>query len=173
MNRLSFMKEQVKTRVSITQVVEYYSGRKLEKGKCHCPLHNEKTPSFFVNEQKGVFYCQGCGAGGDQISFLMKYLGIGFKDAVVQIDKDFNLELSNERISVKAQIQAREHKKQRALELQEQARKNAEYNQLCEEYILVNSVLSRLTPLTEIWGNMISKKNYLEYKLDNIMNDLK
>jgi DNA primase len=39
-----------------------------------CPFHNEKTPSFTVNDKKGFFHCFGCGAHGDAVGFLMKFV---------------------------------------------------------------------------------------------------
>jgi len=47
-----------------------------------CPFHNEKTPSFFVSRQKGIFKCFGCGEGGDAISFLMKIQNKSFRDVI-------------------------------------------------------------------------------------------
>lgn len=46
-----------------------------------CPFHSEKTPSFKVTPKTQLYYCAGCGAGGDSIKFLMEYRGVGFKDA--------------------------------------------------------------------------------------------
>ncbi|KAJ8137194.1 hypothetical protein OY671_009593, partial [Metschnikowia pulcherrima] len=47
-----------------------------------CPFHDENTPSFRVNDNKGSFHCFGCGAGGDVIKFLMSAEGMTFPDAV-------------------------------------------------------------------------------------------
>ena len=46
-----------------------------------CPFHQEKTPSFSVNDE-GLWYCFGCGAGGDLIQFVMQYEGLDFAEAV-------------------------------------------------------------------------------------------
>ena len=43
-----------------------------------CPFHNEKTPSFSINDQKGLFYCFGCGVGGNVFTFITKYEKISF-----------------------------------------------------------------------------------------------
>jgi DNA primase len=58
-----------------------------------CPLHNERTPSFSVNQQKGIFKCFGCGAKGDAISFVMQHEKINFTDAVLRIAKDHNIDV--------------------------------------------------------------------------------
>ncbi len=47
-----------------------------------CPFHAEKTPSFIVNPQKGIYHCFGCGAGGNVFGFIMKFKGLSFPDAV-------------------------------------------------------------------------------------------
>jgi DNA primase len=47
-----------------------------------CPFHEEKTPSFSVNDQKNFFYCFGCGMGGDFFSFMQKYKNMSFKETI-------------------------------------------------------------------------------------------
>lgn len=50
-----------------------------------CPFHNEKTPSFFVNEEKGYYHCFGCNESGNAINFLMKVQGMTFKQAASKV----------------------------------------------------------------------------------------
>ncbi|MBQ6903860.1 MAG: DNA primase, partial [Lachnospiraceae bacterium] len=50
-----------------------------------CPFHNEKTPSFTVTPAKQMFYCFGCGVGGNVYSFVQKYENITFREAVEQL----------------------------------------------------------------------------------------
>ena len=46
-----------------------------------CPFHNEKSPSFSVSREKQMYYCFGCGAGGNVITFVMEYENYGFVEA--------------------------------------------------------------------------------------------
>ena len=50
-----------------------------------CPFHEEKTPSFNVNDEKGLFHCFGCKVGGNAITFLTKYKNLSFKEAINEI----------------------------------------------------------------------------------------
>ena len=50
-----------------------------------CPFHNEKTASFSVSPQKGIFHCFGCGEGGNVIHFLMKIENMPFVEAVERL----------------------------------------------------------------------------------------
>ena len=50
-----------------------------------CPFHNEKSPSFSVSPTKQFYYCFGCGAKGNALSFLMEYQGLGFIEAVKEL----------------------------------------------------------------------------------------
>jgi DNA primase len=64
------------------------AGREL---KGCCPFHNEKTPSFYVNEDKGFYHCFGCGAHGDAIRFVMEQDGLPFMDAVKSLAAEVGL----------------------------------------------------------------------------------
>ena len=56
-----------------------------------CPFHSEKTPSFTVSPQKGLYHCFGCNRGGDAISFVMEKENLSFTDAVVFIAKQHGI----------------------------------------------------------------------------------
>jgi DNA primase len=61
--------------------------------KACCPFHQEKTPSFWVNDQKGFYHCFGCSAHGDAIRWLTDARGMVFMDAVKQLAEETGLEL--------------------------------------------------------------------------------
>ncbi len=61
-----------------------------------CPFHNEKTPSFHVNEKNGYFKCFGCNEKGDAITFIMRHLNLEYQDAVVYLCEQFGIELRYE-----------------------------------------------------------------------------
>jgi DNA primase len=61
--------------------------------KACCPFHNEKTPSFTVNDDKGFYHCFGCGAHGDAIRFLTDNRGMPFMDAVKELAAKAGMEV--------------------------------------------------------------------------------
>ena len=61
--------------------------------KACCPFHNEKTPSFTVNDEKGFYHCFGCGAHGDVIRFLTDHRGLPFMDAVKELAAKAGMEV--------------------------------------------------------------------------------
>lgn len=79
--------DELRARLSVVDVV----GRVVplaRKGQNYwgcCPFHNEKTPSFSVNEEKGFYHCFGCGEHGDIISFTMKHNNMDFKSAIAEL----------------------------------------------------------------------------------------
>ncbi len=79
--------EEVRSRSDIVEVVSSYV-KLQKKGSSYfglCPFHNEKSPSFSVSGHKQMFYCFGCGEGGNVFSFLMKYESMTFPEAVKQL----------------------------------------------------------------------------------------
>ena len=71
-------------------------------GKNHlglCPFHSEKTPSFTVSPDKQIFYCFGCGTGGNVFSFLMKQEGLSFPEAVRRLGKRYGIDIPDRPLS--------------------------------------------------------------------------
>ncbi|MGP9492038.1 CHC2 zinc finger domain-containing protein [Psychrobacter sp. AOP7-B1-24] len=61
-----------------------------------CPFHGEKSPSFYVNPQKNIYHCFGCGASGNAISFFRDYEGLTFIEAVNELSKQTGIEVPKE-----------------------------------------------------------------------------
>ena len=90
--------DEIRARVALSDVV----GRRVKliragrEQKACCPFHNEKTPSFYVNDDKAFYHCFGCGAHGDAITFLMEQEGREFRDAVADLAAEAGLEMPQE-----------------------------------------------------------------------------
>src|SRR5690242_14756650 len=76
--------DDLKTQIDIVSIIGEVVSLKKTGGtwKGLCPFHQEKTPSFNVNGDKGFFKCFGCGAGGDAVTFVELQQKIPFPDAV-------------------------------------------------------------------------------------------
>ncbi len=87
--------DEIRARLSLSS----YIGRRVKltkKGREYsglCPFHNEKTPSFTVNDDKAFFHCFGCGEHGDVIGFAMKTEGLSFPEAVEKLAGEAGLQL--------------------------------------------------------------------------------
>lgn len=90
--------EEIKARADILSVVEAYMP--LQKAghlyKGFCPFHSEKTPSFMVNVNKGLYYCFGCNEGGDSFKFVQKMNHCEFNEAVEEVAKICNISVNYE-----------------------------------------------------------------------------
>jgi len=85
--------EKVRERADIVEVISSYIPLK-PAGKNYralCPFHKEKTPSFTVSPEKGLFHCFGCGVGGNVFTFLMRYEGISFYEAVKSLAERYGI----------------------------------------------------------------------------------
>ena len=87
--------DELRARLPVSEVV----GRKVRlvrKGREHsglCPFHNEKTPSFTVNDEKAFYHCFGCGQHGDVITFVMETEGLSFPEAVERLASQAGLQV--------------------------------------------------------------------------------
>ena len=76
--------DEVLARTDLRAVVEPYVELTRKGGRFwgRCPFHNEKTPSFSVSPDQGLFYCFGCQVGGSALQFLMQIEGWSFREAI-------------------------------------------------------------------------------------------
>jgi DNA primase len=98
--------EEIRNTADIVDIISAYVQLK-KRGKNYfgvCPFHQEKTPSFAVNEEKQIYHCFGCGAGGDVFKFLMEYKSISFIEAVQEIAEQLGIKIEyDQNISVEKQ----------------------------------------------------------------------
>ncbi|MCW9035676.1 MAG: DNA primase [Rhodospirillales bacterium] len=87
--------DELKMRTSLSGVIGKHL-KLVRKGKdmwACCPFHNEKTPSFHLEEQKGFYHCFGCGESGSAIDFVMKIDGLSFPEAVRNLAESAGMEI--------------------------------------------------------------------------------
>lgn len=80
--------DEIKARVELSDLISSYGVAVRTAGtskKACCPFHNEKTPSFIINDSKGYYHCFGCGESGDAIKFVQKTDGLTFVEAVKKL----------------------------------------------------------------------------------------
>jgi len=113
--------KEIRERASILEVIADFVSLK-KSGKNYlglCPFHSERTPSFTVNEEKGIFHCFGCGAGGNIFNFLMRVNNFGFPEAVKELAKRYGITLPRRELS--AAEKARRTLKERLFEVNDLA----------------------------------------------------
>lgn len=100
--------EEVRSRNDIVDIISGYV-KLQKKGSSYfglCPFHNEKSPSFSVSPGKQMYYCFGCGAGGNVITFLMEYENYSFPEALEMLADRAGVELPKQEMSKEAKAQA-------------------------------------------------------------------
>ena len=100
--------EEVRSKNDIVDVISSYV-RLQKKGSSYfglCPFHNEKSPSFSVSRQKQMYYCFGCGAGGNVFTFLMEYENYTFQEALKYLADRAGVELPEGEYSREARERA-------------------------------------------------------------------
>jgi len=115
--------EEVRSRNDIVDVVGGYV-RLQKKGASYfglCPFHNEKSPSFSVSPQKQMYYCFGCGAGGNVFTFLMNYENDTFPEAIKTLADRAGIDLPE--IEYSEEMRKEADKKALLLEINKEAAK--------------------------------------------------
>jgi len=124
--------EEIRGQNDIVEVISQYV-RLNKKGHSHfglCPFHNEKTPSFSVAQDKQIYYCFGCGASGNVITFIMEYENYSFVEAIKALADRVNIALPEPEIS--EEMRKKVKYKQQMLDANKEAAKYF-YHQLSVE----------------------------------------
>lgn len=123
--------DEIRERLTMREVVEFY-GFEVNRGRyINCPFHSENTPSLKIYPGNRGFHCFGCGAHGDVITFVMKYLNLSFAQAVIRLSSDFHLGLTPTRETPK-EARERIRARQEAAEAKEHAQQ--EYIRKSQEH---------------------------------------
>ena len=115
--------EEVRSRNDIVDVIGSYVRLK-KKGSTYfglCPFHNEKTGSFSVSPNKQMYYCFGCGAGGNVFTFLMQYENFTFGEAMQSLADRVGIELPQQEMTSAQRREA--DRRTRLLEINKEAAK--------------------------------------------------
>ena len=157
-------KNLIKNSITIKQVIDRYAPREVShNGFCLCPIHGEKTPSCKINIDNNTFFCFGCGAKGDIISFVENVLNIDFVQAINILGNDFNLDFDGEPLSEEEFMAKCE------AERQEEIKKNKELKR--KEFILQeNEKISKLLlTLRKRCVILYSKPMISEYEMNDYL----
>ena len=85
--------ERLKQRIPLLEYLQRHNWKPCRAGTRQefvglCPLHQETRPSFYVNARKNLFYCHGCGRGGDLIRFVQLFLDLPFRQTVAHLEQE-------------------------------------------------------------------------------------
>ncbi len=135
--------QEIKRRLNIVDVVRRYVELKRAgtRWMAPCPFHQEKTPSFSVNEEEGFFYCFGCQASGDLFDFYGRINGLSFRDCLEQLAEETGVHLDRAPDPADGRRDEERSRKRQMLRMHELAAKHFVHNleseagRECREYM--------------------------------------
>lgn len=101
---------EIKSRINLAELIESYGlavRRTGASAKVCCPFHKEKTPSFHINLERNIYKCFGCGESGDALSFVQKYEGLTFVDALKKLADQAGVKLQSNHYDPEAKLRER------------------------------------------------------------------
>lgn len=155
--------EEVKQRLSMRQVAEYYGCRVNRKGTCLCPFHTDNHPSLKIYENDKGYYCFTCGNGGDVIKFVGRLFHLRNEEACRKLIEDFALPIAFKDLSYR--------------EMRERGRKDAKYRELkrfkAEAYRVLKKYWMLLCdasrdPASPHFEEALRELSIIEYRLECI-----
>lgn len=152
--------DEIKSRVTMTDILNTY-GFHLVMGRMPCPFHNGKDKNFSVMRNNRAYRCFVCGESGDQITFVERYFGLDFLNAVKKINDDFNLGLiigsdAQRQQSDEARRKAQQEATERLRRVEERKRRGEvlrkRYDDALEAFASCDTILIRCHPISPSSG---------------------
>lgn len=131
-----------------------------------CPFHQERTPSFTVSREKNIFYCFGCGAGGDTIKFVSLALGVRPGEAARMIAQDFGIPLPGKQLPPELKQKAQELARKREAEKTLKLLIDEVHSWLCAYRRAIDKVLSFGWPALLEFSDYVHALPTIENRLD-------
>lgn len=139
-----------------------------------CPFHNEKTPSFTVDDRKQLFHCFGCGEGGDVVSFIMHKEGLSYIDSMKYLAKKAGIKLDDTKSSKENKILSRYYDINKDIMMY--FYKNLLTDKACQIYLKNRGFRSNIVNTFMLgfaknsWDDLLSYVKKKDYLLDDIEN---
>ncbi|OFJ68329.1 DNA primase [Anaerococcus sp. HMSC065G05] len=139
-----------------------------------CPFHNEKTPSFTVDDRKQLFHCFGCGEGGDVVSFIMHKEGLSYIDSMKYLAKKAGIKLDDTKSSTENKILNRYYDINKDIMMY--FYKNLLTDKACQIYLKNRGFRSNIVNTFMLgfaknsWDDLLSYVKKKDYLLDDIEN---
>lgn len=139
-----------------------------------CPFHNEKTPSFTVDDRKQLFHCFGCGEGGDVVSFIMHKEGLSYIDSMKYLAKKAGIKLDDTKSSRENKILNRYYDINKDIMMY--FYKNLLTDKACQIYLKNRGFRSNIVNTFMLgfaknsWDDLLSYVKKKDYLLDDIEN---
>lgn len=173
----SDLARRVRELVPAGEAAERYGFTPNRSGYICCPFHRERTPSLKLYPDGG-WHCFGCGKGGSSIDFVMALFDLNFRQAVVRLDMDFSLNLTNERQlpPVRSSVLEERRREQKRL-----AELEAETDRLAKEHYRMHrnvqlyapDGLSVETDFHPLFAEALQKLPEVQYRLDELENEIR
>ena len=167
--------EEIKQRLTMREVAEYY-GFQINHTKCiRCPFHaGDRQASLHIYPESGGFHCFGCGAHGSVIDFVMRLFDLNFRQAVLRINADFQLGLTeskSDRVARSAALESRREEQRR------KAQAESNFWFMTNEFYYWKEIRDTFQPTWQedivffhpLYAEAVKRLPYIEYWLDDFI----
>lgn len=169
--------EEILSSINISSEISKYVDLK-KSGNSYkglCPFHNEKTPSFIVNEEKRIYKCFGCGEGGNVINFIMKRENLSFVEAVEKLAETIGIEVKSNSFEDNKYIKEKNLLKDINLKAAKYFHENLKNNKIAIKYFLDRQIPKNIIKSFGLgfsensWDDLYKYLKKLNYKDEDIL----
>ena len=169
------MAQEIRQRLTVREVVEVYGFQVNRSGFMKCPWHSgDHTASLKLYDGQGGFHCFACGAHGSVIDFVMRLFDLNFRQAILRINADFRLGLTESKPDRAAQSVTLEARRE---EQRKNAQAEANFQFMIREFQYWKEIRNTFQPIRQgdvvfyhpLYAEAVKRLPYIEYWLDDFV----